>query len=128
MRSVAKVCLVALLALTIAVPGAVAQGKGKGQGKGSGSGAATATGAGSGHSGDHGPGTTPAGYEKGKKTGWGDCDVPPGQAKPANCTDLAKGQGKDKAKNKDTKEKSKENKEKAKDKAEKAKDKAKSKG
>jgi hypothetical protein len=27
----------------------------------------------------------PAGWDKGKKTGWGNCDVPPGQAKPAGC-------------------------------------------
>ncbi len=29
----------------------------------------------------------PAGWDKGKKTGWGDCDVPPGQAKPEGCKD-----------------------------------------
>jgi hypothetical protein len=27
----------------------------------------------------------PAGWDKGKKTGWGDCDVPPGQAKKVGC-------------------------------------------
>src|SRR3954463_12310280 len=27
----------------------------------------------------------PAGWDKGKKTGWGDCDVPPGQAKKQGC-------------------------------------------
>ncbi|MGI9103876.1 MAG: hypothetical protein ACR2IF_15660 [Terriglobales bacterium] len=29
---------------------------------------------------------TPPGWSKGKKTGWGDCDVPPGQAKKIGCT------------------------------------------
>jgi Ni/Co efflux regulator RcnB len=27
----------------------------------------------------------PAGWDKGKKTGWGDCDVPPGQVKKLGC-------------------------------------------
>lgn len=27
----------------------------------------------------------PPGWSKGKKTGWGDCDVPPGQAKKMGC-------------------------------------------
>jgi hypothetical protein len=27
----------------------------------------------------------PAGWDKGKKKGWGDCDVPPGQAKKVGC-------------------------------------------
>ena len=27
----------------------------------------------------------PAGWDKGKKTGWGNCDVPPGQAKKSGC-------------------------------------------
>jgi hypothetical protein len=27
----------------------------------------------------------PAGWDKGKKTGWGDCDVPPGQVKKQGC-------------------------------------------
>lgn len=27
----------------------------------------------------------PPGWDKGKKTGWGDCDVPPGQAKKQGC-------------------------------------------
>ena len=27
----------------------------------------------------------PRGWEKGRKTGWGDCDVPPGQAKKMGC-------------------------------------------
>jgi len=27
----------------------------------------------------------PPGWNKGKKTGWGHCDVPPGHAKPADC-------------------------------------------
>jgi len=27
----------------------------------------------------------PPGWDKGKKTGWGDCDVPPGQAKKVGC-------------------------------------------
>ncbi len=29
----------------------------------------------------------PAGWSKGKKTGWGDCDLPPGQAKKHGCYD-----------------------------------------
>jgi len=37
------------------------------------------------HSGNKGPSSRPAGWDKGKKTGWGNCDVPPGQAKPAGC-------------------------------------------
>lgn len=28
----------------------------------------------------------PRGWDKGKKTGWGDCDVPPGQAKKVGCS------------------------------------------
>lgn len=129
MRSLFKFCLVALLTVALATPGAFAQGKGKGQGKGTGSATAagTGTGAGGGQSGDHGPGTTPGGYE-GKKTGWGECDVPPGHAKPAHCTDKAKEHAKGKAKDKDAKEhkeKAKENKEKAKDKTDKAKAKGK---
>jgi hypothetical protein len=27
----------------------------------------------------------PSGWNKGKKAGWGHCDVPPGHAKPADC-------------------------------------------
>jgi len=27
----------------------------------------------------------PPGWDKGRKTGWGDCDVPPGQAKKMGC-------------------------------------------
>ena len=27
----------------------------------------------------------PPGWSKGKKTGWGHCDVPPGHPKPADC-------------------------------------------
>jgi hypothetical protein len=33
----------------------------------------------------HGPSSRPAGWDKGKKTGWGNCDVPPGQAKKTGC-------------------------------------------
>ncbi len=33
----------------------------------------------------HGPSSRPAGWDKGKKTGWGNCDVPPGQAKKVGC-------------------------------------------
>lgn len=29
---------------------------------------------------------TPPGWRKGRKTGWGGCDVPPGQAKKVGCT------------------------------------------
>jgi hypothetical protein len=32
------------------------------------------------------PSKRPAGWDKGRKTGWGDCNVPPGQAKKAGCT------------------------------------------
>ncbi len=28
----------------------------------------------------------PRGWDKGRKTGWGDCDVPPGQAKKVGCS------------------------------------------
>ncbi|MFB3916469.1 MAG: hypothetical protein ACE14M_07060 [Terriglobales bacterium] len=31
------------------------------------------------------PERRPPGWDKGKKTGWGDCDVPPGQAKKVGC-------------------------------------------
>ena len=31
----------------------------------------------------------PPGWDKGKKTGWGDCDVPPGQAKKQGCNGSA---------------------------------------
>jgi hypothetical protein len=31
------------------------------------------------------PAARPAGWDKGKKTGWGNCDVPPGQAKKVGC-------------------------------------------
>ena len=34
---------------------------------------------------NRGPSKRPAGWDKGKKTGWGDCDVPPGQAKKVGC-------------------------------------------
>jgi hypothetical protein len=37
---------------------------------------------------DHGRAASdgrPAGWDKGKKTGWGNCDVPPGQAKKQGC-------------------------------------------
>jgi hypothetical protein len=33
----------------------------------------------------HGASARPAGWDKGKKTGWGGCDVPPGQAKKVGC-------------------------------------------
>lgn len=32
-----------------------------------------------------GPSSEPSGWDKGKKKGWGDCDVPPGQAKKRGC-------------------------------------------
>ena len=38
---------------------------------------------------EHGPNHTPAGWNQGKKTGWKDCDVPPGQAKPSGCQAVA---------------------------------------
>ncbi len=34
---------------------------------------------------DRGPGGRPPGWDRGKKTGWGDCDLPPGQAKKYGC-------------------------------------------
>jgi hypothetical protein len=34
-----------------------------------------------------GPSSRPPGWDKGKKTGWGNCDVPPGQAKKSGCND-----------------------------------------
>lgn len=34
---------------------------------------------------DDADGNRPPGWDKGKKTGWGDCDVPPGQAKKQGC-------------------------------------------
>ena len=52
--------------------------KGKGQSAGRGhrgSGSATA----------QGPSDRPSGWDQGKKTGWGDCDVPPGLAKKRGC-------------------------------------------
>jgi len=72
-------------------------GKGQGHGKGN-SGVAAEHGNGHGHgrdsgvtislgghrSGDQG---RPPGWDKGKKTGWGNCDVPPGQAKKSGCGD-----------------------------------------
>jgi hypothetical protein len=36
-------------------------------------------------SGTTGPSNRPAGWDKGKKTGWGDCDLPPGLAKKQGC-------------------------------------------
>jgi hypothetical protein len=33
----------------------------------------------------YGPGKTPPGWSKGKKTGWGNCNMPPGQAKKYGC-------------------------------------------
>lgn len=33
----------------------------------------------------HTASSRPAGWDKGKKTGWGNCDVPPGQAKKQGC-------------------------------------------
>ena len=46
--------------------------------------------AGRGHDHDHeataaGPSNRPPGWDKGKKTGWGDCNVPPGLAKQRGC-------------------------------------------
>src|SRR5258706_16021656 len=38
-----------------------------------------------GHGHDKQAKSTPPGWSKGKKTGWGDCDVPPGQAKKVGC-------------------------------------------
>ena len=32
-----------------------------------------------------GPSSRPSGWDKGRKTGWGDCDVPPGLAKKRGC-------------------------------------------
>src|SRR4051794_7269419 len=40
-----------------------------------------------GHDRDHDRDHRPAGWDKGKKKGWGDCDVPPGQAKKHGCYD-----------------------------------------
>jgi hypothetical protein len=44
---------------------------------------------------EHGRDGGPAGWEKGKKTGWGDCDAPPGQEKKAgvDCKDKKKSGG-----------------------------------
>jgi hypothetical protein len=44
---------------------------------------------------EHGRDGDPAGYDKGKKTGWGDCDAPPGQEKKAgaDCKDHKKSGG-----------------------------------
>jgi hypothetical protein len=115
MRGILRLGLVVLLTAALAAPGALAQGKGKGQGKAAGTPAGTP--ASGGQSADHGPGTTPAGYDKGKKTGWGECDVPPGKAKPAHCNEHAKAKNKDakeaKVKTKDGKEKDKTEKAKA---------------
>jgi hypothetical protein len=36
-------------------------------------------------SGTAGPSNRPPGWDKGKKTGWGDCDLPPGLAKKQGC-------------------------------------------
>jgi hypothetical protein len=36
---------------------------------------------------DHDRDHRPAGWDKGKKKGWGDCDLPPGQAKKHGCYD-----------------------------------------
>ena len=40
---------------------------------------------------DHhaGPKSTPPGWSKGRKTGWGNCDAPPGQAKKTGCRPVA---------------------------------------
>jgi len=35
--------------------------------------------------GTHGPQGRPPGWDHGRKTGWGNCDVPPGQAKKYGC-------------------------------------------
>jgi hypothetical protein len=44
---------------------------------------------------EHGRDGDPAGYDKGKKTGWGDCDAPPGQEKKTgvDCKDKDKKSG-----------------------------------
>jgi hypothetical protein len=39
------------------------------------------------HDRDHDRDHRPAGWDKGKKKGWGDCDLPPGQAKKHGCYD-----------------------------------------
>lgn len=96
MRSISRFLFVSLLTVALLLPGTFAQGKGKGQGKGTGT--STGSGSSTGKGKGSGPEQTSPGYEKGKKTGWGECDVPPGQAKPAHCTDQAKGKAKHKAK------------------------------
>lgn len=53
---------------------------------------------------ESGPDSRPAGWDQGKKTGWGDCDAPPGQAKKEGCDDRdhhAKGKDKDRDDDKD---------------------------
>jgi hypothetical protein len=90
-----KAFLIALaLVVALAAAPAFAQGKGKGGGSGQGKGKPAHVGmekdkgASSHHqAGDNepGPNQRPAGWDKGKKEGWSDCNVPPGLAKKRGC-------------------------------------------
>ena len=83
------------LVLALATTPAFAQGKGKGGGAGShgqgksGSAHVERAPGGSGHHhatvNEPGPDKRPAGWNEGKKVGWGDCNVPPGLAKKRGC-------------------------------------------
>ena len=41
------------------------------------------------HSSSHGPASRPPGWDRGRKTGWGNCDEPPGLAKKDGCPSAA---------------------------------------
>jgi len=80
--------ITAALALTLATP-AMADGKGKGQGKshndrGASGGMVVIPGGRYDDRHDHKNGRPP-GWSKGKKKGWSNCDLPPGQAKKRGC-------------------------------------------
>src|SRR6266404_1745522 len=102
-RSIWKLSIIGLLALSL-LPAAFAQGKGHGNGKGKGQAKHDRdddrdrdNDSDRDHDRDRGDdvrgsllgrstdSSRPPGWDKGRKTGWGNCDVPPGQVKKYGC-------------------------------------------
>lgn len=89
-----RLTLNAGLALALSAVPAMAQGKGNSRGRGQGrnvdaqASASVHVGDRVRH-GDHDRDGRPPGWSHGKKTGWGDCNLPPGLAKKRGCRDLS---------------------------------------
>jgi hypothetical protein len=96
------------ITLSLGAPNLIADGGGQGQGNGHGKSQGNGKSEGNGHDNGHGnkhhddeqswekrqnyeyrtysvPGQYPPGWNHGKKTGWGNCGMPPGQAKKYGC-------------------------------------------